>query len=202
MCLLFKILNDKAPKLVIQLKPKAISRRTSYNTRNTADLDPPKCRTEQYTRSFFPSTTKLWNQLHREIKETMMSVETFKHRIRPETKVIFPYLSYGDRKANILVTRLRLNNADLNQNLHNKLMAPSPMCACYESEETTTHYLLQCDNYEDQRLILKEKIQSIAPNKVADVNLILSGSSDLGIDKNCDILKATMDYIISTKRFE
>ena len=88
LCMLFKILNDKAPKLLKMLKPKAISRRNSYNTRNTADLDPPKCKTEQYSKSFFPSTIKLWNQLPRDLKETIMSADTFKHRIKPEKKVI------------------------------------------------------------------------------------------------------------------
>ena len=81
-------------------------------------------------------------------------------------------------------------------------MTGSPMCPCYESEETTSHYLLHCENYEDQRKILMAKIRSIAPEKVAYADLLLNGSRDLGIGKNCKLMKATMEYVTSTKRFE
>ncbi len=76
--LLFKILNGKAPVSLSELKPSFNTARNAYTTRNINNLDAPKCKTEQYAKSFFPSTVKTWNLLPREKRSLTQSLESFK----------------------------------------------------------------------------------------------------------------------------
>ena len=50
---------------------------------------------------------------------------------------------YGDRKSQILHTRLRLKCSSLNNNLFLKNIVDSPICVCGESE-SNHHYLYEC----------------------------------------------------------
>ena len=82
----------------------------------------------------------------------------------------------------------------------------SPICNCGEDIETTSHYLLPCPDYLEERKTLLNTISCIVPN-IFDFNndqlteILLYGKEDLDNINNTSILNATINYLIETKRF-
>ena len=71
----------------------------------------------------------------------------------------------------------------------------------------STHYLLQCPTYSNERMVLLSKIRSINCSilEFSDVvvtKILLFGDNTLNDSCNTLILNSTIDYIISTKRFD
>ena len=80
------------------------------------------------------------------------------------------------------------------------------LCNCGEDIETTSHYLLHCPDYLEERKTLLNTISCIVPN-IFDFNndqlteILLYGKEDLDNINNTSILDATINYLIETKRF-
>ena len=74
--------------------------------------------------------------------------------IKPIHKKAPSYFYNGERRAQILHTRLRNHNMDLNQNLFNRNLMVSPWCRCGDTAETAYHYLLDCPLHIDTRLTM------------------------------------------------
>ena len=80
------------------------------------------------------------------------------------------------------------------------------ICSCGEDIETTSHYLLHCPDYLEERKILLNTISCIVPN-IFDPNndqlteILLYCKEDLDNINNTSILDATINYLIETKRF-
>ena len=72
--------------------------------------------------------------------------------------------------------------------------------------ETTSHYLLHCPDYLQERKTLLNTISCIVPN-IFDFNnnqlteIRLYGKKDLDSINNTSILDATINYLIETKSF-
>ena len=72
--------------------------------------------------------------------------------------------------------------------------------------ETTSHYLLHCPDYLEERKTLLNTISCIVPN-IFDFNndqlteILLYGKDDLDNINSTSILDATINYLIETKRF-
>ena len=82
----------------------------------------------------------------------------------------------------------------------------NPICNC-GSVQTTVYYLLYCPNIWNERLTFFNKLQSIDANILIkdDSNiskLLLYGDHSFNDEKNTSILTASIEYIISTKRFD
>ena len=82
----------------------------------------------------------------------------------------------------------------------------NPICNC-GTVETTVHYLLHCPNFSNERLIFFNKLRSIDANILSndDSNIskvLLYGNHSFNDEKNTSILTASIEYIISTKRFD
>ena len=103
-----------------------------------------------------------------------------------------------------LLTRLRLDLSHLCEHKfkHSFQDCLNPFCLCGDEIETSTHYLLHCPTYTNERMTLLNKIKSIncsilESSDAAVIKILLfSGSS------NTLILNSTIEYIISTQRFE
>ncbi len=67
---------------MVNLKPNKKSDRSNYVTRNIEELDPPRCKTESYAKSFLPQVTKLWNSLPQDMRDTTISTENFKYKLK------------------------------------------------------------------------------------------------------------------------
>ena len=82
----------------------------------------------------------------------------------------------------------------------------NPICNCGEDIETTSHYLLHCPHYLQERKTLLNTISCIVPN-ILDFNndqlteILLYGKEDLDNINNTSILDTTINYLIETKRF-
>ena len=83
----------------------------------------------------------------------------------------------------------------------------NPFCCCGKDIETTVHYLLHCPIFSDDRSIFLNNIRSIDENILSGSDSRVSETLLFGISffndaKNTSILNNTIDYILSTKRFD
>ena len=73
--------------------------------------------------------------------------------------------------------------------------------------ETTVHYFLHCPNFSNEGLTFFDKLQTIDTKILSkdDSNiskLLLYGHHSFNNEKNTSILTASIEYKISTKRFD
>ena len=126
--------------------------------------------------------------------------------IRPSPSSI---LNCHNLKGVKLLTRLRLGLSHLRDHKfkHSFQDSLNPICNCGTDVETTTHYLLHCPLFSDERLILINNIRNI-DNNILNLNdsrfseVLLFGNSSFSNTKNTSILNTTIEYIVSSKRFE
>ena len=107
-----------------------------------------------------------------------------------------------------LIARLRLGLSHLrfhkcNHNFQDTL---NPIFSC-GTVEITIHYFLHCPNFSNERLTLFSKLQSIDENILSkdDSNIsevLLFGENSFNDIKNTSVLTASIEYILSTKRFD
>ena len=124
--------------------------------------------------------------------------------IRPKPNNV--YCCHNPKEIKLL-TRLRLGLSHLHKHkfkhsFHDCLI---PLCFCGNEIETSTHYLLLCPTYTNKRLTLLNKIKSITCSilEFSDAvvtKILLLGDNTLSDSSN--ILNSTIDYIMSTKRFD
>ena len=108
-----------------------------------------------------------------------------------------------------LLTRLRLGLSHLRDHKfkHSFQDSLNSICNCGTDVETTTHYLLHCPLFSDERLILINNIRNI-DNNILNLNdsrfsdVLLFGNSSFNNSKNTFIINTTIEYIASSKRFE
>ena len=101
-----KIIKNETPSYMNDLLPSLVSDVSNYNLRNNTNYDLPFCRLRSYETSYFPSTLKLWNDLNTETRNIPTLLQ-FKSSIRHQPPRVGEYLSVGERKYNIVLTRIR-----------------------------------------------------------------------------------------------
>ena len=206
LCYFLKIFKVQSPDYLFKILPRI---RRAYNTRNVDYIPCFNSRHNFFRNSFFPSTLIEWNNLDIDIRNSE-SYAIFKKSIlrfiRPSENPIFNCLNSGGIK---LITRLRLGFSHLREHKfrHNFQDSLNPICSCGENIETTTHYLLHCPNYLNERMSLWNNLQNIDEN-ILDRSysrlseILLFGDSSFNEAKNTSILNATIQYIYDTKRFD
>ena len=173
--------SNISPSYLSALVPPSISDISSYNLRNANNLQTVETRTRQYYNSFLPSVIREWNGLSEETRNAS-SVSVFKSRL--DQNVIVPqipkYFYIGDRRLQMLHTRLRTNCSALNQDLFRKNISDTSQCIC-GSTETADHFLLECPLYHGQRQELFQVISLICP---ISVDVLLFGNSTVIYENN------------------
>ena len=194
---MYKIKHGLAPEYLLNLLPPEVSQTTHYDLRNSNNIVIPQCRTNLLKNSFFPSTISAWNALPTETRN-LDSINAFKKRLSkgdPPPK----YLSYGDKKLNSILTRMRHNVSLLKADLFKFRLSDNTKCSCGYINENTEHFILYCKNYTEIR---KELFHTIKNNKgEIDLDKILFGDPNLGQQNNINIVKAVHKYIKNSKRF-
>ena len=158
--------------------------------------------------SSFPSTLRDWFNLDENIRNSE-SVSSFKNRlltfIRPEESSIF---NIFDPQGLKFLTRLRVGFSHLNEHRfrHNIENCINPLCSCSLETEDTSHYLLHCHHYSQNRIYLMNSIKCVINNfeSFSDndkVEILLYGDSHLDNNKNKYILEATLNYVKNSERF-
>ena len=207
MCVFWKMVNGYAPSYLTEcLPPPQFSRNPtrqdlfSIVTKNTS----------YFSKSFFPFCTDQWNALDPAIKN-IKSISLFKKSLlsflRPTAAYVFDVVDYSGLK---LLTRLRLNLSHLNEHkfCHNFRDTVNPLCSCSLESETTSHFLLHCPFYTNQRKTLFDNVQAIdeSISNLSDsnlVNLFLYGDSALYSNlENTLILNSTISFLKSSERFD
>ena len=136
--LMYKIIKHETPRYLNDLLPSLVNDEGNYNLRNNTNYDLPFCRLCSYEMSYFPSTLKLWNDLNTE-NRNIPTLLQFKSSIRHQPPRIGEYLSAGERKYNIILTRIRHRCSSLNADLFHANIVPYLNCSCGVLVEKAEH---------------------------------------------------------------
>ena len=107
------------------------------------------------------------------------------------------------------ITQLRpaLSHLRYHKFKHNFQDSLSPLCNFGLNAESTSHYLLHCPLFTDERKTFLSNIKSInhkllEQSDSTQAQTFLFGDLASSVETNALILNATMQYVLSTKRFE
>ena len=136
-------------------------------------------------------------RLARNVK-TLTSIGAFKKYLTRNDHHIPPYYYIGERPAQIVHCKLRLNMSDLNYDLYNRHLNPCMKCSCKAEKEDAEHYLLYCPLFSNHRKITIDVLPHIAKN----CNTLLHGNNSFSIAFNTYIFLSVHEFITATKRFQ
>ena len=193
-----KIINNKAPVYLQDLLPDTVRATSSYDLRNSANFEVPFTRLCSFETSFFPSTLKLWNELDLCIR-SIPSTSQFKSSIRNLLPKPLNYLSAGERKFNIILTKLSHRSSSLKSDLFNINIIDNRNCSCGAEVENAEHYFFGCPLYDVERDRL---FRSLPQNYNITFDFIVNGCVTLSYESNkCDII-SVLKFIRDARRFE
>jgi len=207
--LMYKIQNSLTPAYLSNMIPAPRGQTSAYNLRNSNNLSMPFCRTMRYKSSFVPLTILDWNALPAAIKNNN-TLGTFKSKLKEH---LFKNKSnklhqYGQTNVNKYHTWLRLGLSPLREHLFSHHIIDDATCNfCTQEPETSTHYLCRCPTFTLQRARLFRSIANIIGDEFYSyphtmlTRLLLHGESQLSVQQNKEIFKATHHYFTSSKRF-
>ena len=118
------MINNLTPQYRPSLIPATVSETSSYNLKNANDVRTINARTNQYFNSFLPFPIRDWNSLLEELKNSV-SVSSFKFYLNQVNDRVPKYYYFGDRRSQILHTRLRTKHS-LNCDICLKNLTDSP----------------------------------------------------------------------------
>ena len=78
--LFYRMIDSLAPEYLSLLVPPTVGNISQFNFRNETNLQTIPARSQQYFNPFLPSTTRIWNSLPDDTKNSP-SVESFKHKL-------------------------------------------------------------------------------------------------------------------------
>ena len=206
LCLFYKVFKNEHPQYLFHLIP---VRHSSHTSRNVHSIPFLSVKHSFFKNSFFPSTISEWNKLDPAIRNSE-SLSIFRknilHFIRPAPNSIY---NCHNPKGVKLITRLRLGLSHLREHKfkHNFQDSINPLCNCGHDIESTTHYLLHCPLFVNERSTFFSTLSSLDCTLLDNTDssltqTLLFGNTSFKSNKNLKILIATIDYILSTKRFE
>ena len=190
------MINQLTPDYLSSLVPQPVGAASRYNLRDSNSLQTIDARTNKYFHSFLPSTIRAWNRLPNEVKDCN-SVNSFKNNLKPEKYQTPKYFYFGDRRAQVLHTRLRTNCSALSLDLFHKNITESPLCRC-GSVEDSQHFFFHCRMYRLQRT---ELLNTVGQYMNPSLQLLLYGDPSLTLEINIKVFECVNKYLLNTKRF-
>ena len=205
-CLFYKIFKENKPVYLFNLIP---SKNSNYNTRNTDKITTFHTKHNFLKNSFFPSTVFEWNKLDPNLRSAA-SLSVFKKNllkfIRPSPNSVF---NCHNCKGIKYLTRLRLGLSYLREHKfkHSFQDTLNPCCSFGLNVETNTHFFLYFPLFTNQRRTLLSPVNDIDSSLTNTkdsilTHILLFGKVSLDTSANTLLLNATMNYIMSTNRFE
>jgi hypothetical protein len=146
--------------------------------------------------SFFPFTTRDWNNLSPEIRNSG-NINIFKRKIKILLEKVPFYFGWGDRKLNIIHSRLRNMCSSLNADLHLVNLTLVLHVSVVMVLKTVYTFFLECPFYNEIMAILYNKLK----NYIVTIELILAGDENLTPKQYIDIFSVVYSFIRSTHRF-
>ena len=206
LCLFYKIFKNKTPAYLFDMIPRP---RHFLNTRNQHLIPQIFCRTVSFSNCFFPYSINEWNKLDSyitNIKSYSIFRNTLLKSIRPIPNSIFGIF---DPLGIKLLTRLRVGLSHLQEHKfqHGFNDTINPFCTCNVEVESISHYYLRCQNYINQRYDLMNELSNIDPRILqldsnSLISLLLYGNKSYTDNLNSKIIKLSLIFIKSSKRFE
>lgn len=190
----YKILNGLTPNYLSDCVPPLVQETTTYNLRNSNDIQTLHANTNLFYNSFFPSTIRAWNDLPEDIKQAT-SVASFKYRLNKDIKKPPRYYNAGTRIGQILQARMRMECSSLNSHLYRKNIVPTPSCQC-GGFESPYHFFFKCPRYAAVRT-------RYLPNNINNYNChdFLFGIDNKTNHENEALFIKVQDFIVKSGRF-
>ena len=208
LCLLHETYHSNFPRYLDDIISEVKPARDRLNDQKMIYNIP--CRTDYYSRSFFPSTIKDWNSGELVKLRGIVSKSIFKNKllqkIRPKKKPIFG-LSDHNRVRHIFMLRMELSPLHSHKAAYG-FIGVHGACAVCDTEENNEHYLLTCISYRLSRATMLRKVTEIIGVDISTLpkrtrmQVLLYGRDDLSNAKNYKILMAVTDFTVGSKRFD
>ena len=206
LCSLYKVFKNESPRYLFNIIP---SRNPAYSTRNHVNIPLLKASHNLFKNSFFPSAIIEWNFLDPNLRNSD-TYGTFKNVIlkfiRPSLNSVFE--CHNPQGVKFLIRhRLGLGHPSEQIFKHSFQDLLNPLRKCGAEVESASHFLLHCPIYNNDRSSLLSTIRNIDCKllEITDSSLtqtLLYGNPSFDIITNSLILNATIDFVLSTKRFE
>ena len=210
-----KMILGLCPQYISDLLPPLVAHINPYHRRRPLERDVTTCKIKLYRNSFIPSTTAEWNSLPISVQQST-SLSVFKRSLSLSDSKVPAYYYFGERNAQVIHCRLRLEMSNLNNDLVNRHLSTDAKCSCGYSRETAEHYLLHCPNYEHYLLhcpnyehyllhcpnYLNIRARTILtlPSNQTNIRTLLYGNLDLRLPENKDIFLTVHEFIKLSKR--
>ena len=192
----FKFVNGLVPNHLAVKFPPLVSEINPYHRRRPLNRQPPSFKTALYKKSFFPSSTDLWNDLPESI-QCSKSFGEFKRFLRKDDVPVPPYFYIGNRKEQIIHCKMRLGMSDLQNDLFNRHLSERKQCECGATKETALHYLLHCPLHTNTRNTTLFNL----PPTARQINTLLNGNKRFSLAVNNYIFSLVQEFIRETSRF-
>ena len=204
LCCFYKIKNNGIPSYLAELIPSEFH---LYEARNTRNISRYSCSADALKYSFFPWTINKWNKLNFNIRTSSFNIfrANLINIILPISYSVFGIFNLLGLK---LITRLRLGLSHLNEHRfkHNFNDCINPLCTCSLDIESTVHYFLHCNYYNNARISLLNDLNSVDRTllSLSDsslVNVLLYGGPQFDDSQKTYILNSSIKYILISDRF-
>ena len=150
--LLYKILYGLVPdhlsELVPPSPPPLVQETTTYNLRNSDNVQNYRAYSNLFLSSFFPLSIRAWNDLPNDIRNAP-SVASFKYKLKRNLNAPPKFYNAGSHKGKILYARLRLECRSLNSDLYRKHIVPSLSCQSGGFGSATHFLLINLSNFHE-----------------------------------------------------
>ena len=204
--LFYKVLENENPKYLFSLIP---TRRSLYSARNIHNIPLVNTKHNFFKNSFFPSTIIEWNNLDPHLRKSE-NFSVFKSNIlkfiRPSPNSVY---NCHNPRGICLITRLRLGLSHLREHKfeHGFQDTLNPLCSCGNDVESTEHFLLHCPQFVNERRTLLSTLGNFNCSLLENTSKVLTqillfGNTSLSPSDNSKIPRATIDFILSAKRFD
>ena len=141
---------------------------------------------------------KLWNELDLCIR-SIPSTSQFKSSIRNLPPKPLKYLSAGERKFNIILTRLRHRSSSLKSDLFNINIIDNRNCSCGAEVENAEFYFFECPLYDVERDRL---LKSLPQNYNITFDFNVKGCATLSYESNEYNIISVLKFNRESRRFE
>ena len=155
----FKILKNKSSDYLFRLIPQ---RRSSCITRKSDEIPLFKTNHNFYKNLFFPSTTIEGNDLDHDLRNSEICTlfrSIILKFIRPSSNSLYSCQNIIGIK--LITMRLGLSHLREHKFKHSFRDTLNPLCNCGMDVESSTHFLLQCSLYINERCTLMSNLNRI-----------------------------------------
>ena len=208
LCTFFKIRQTGLPSYLNNLIPQY---NHDYNTRQFNKVESFYCRTDVFKNSFFPYVIDEWNKLKPHIRnvESFLNFRNLILNLDKGRPLPSPVYNIHNPVGLKYLTRLRLELSHLNAHKfkHSFQYCINPLCSCSLESESNAQFFLHCRHYTLLRADLMNDLKLIDENILrlsenSFVQLLLFGDQKYTSVENCQILNASIKFILRSERFK